>query len=87
MYALLRALELLLAQRDALGSLTVVPGGPAHQCAAADVEQMLPRPQPELATDVVPLVALRLIQRLVGTREVGAGVNAFLIESQAVELI
>jgi hypothetical protein len=67
----------------------VVTGRPAHQRtpAAADVEQPLAGTQPELATDVLQLVPLSLIQRFVGTREIGAGVHALLIEPQTIELV
>ncbi len=46
-------------------------GRPAHQCApaTADVEEQVAVAQPELAADVIQLVALRLVQRFVGARE------------------
>src|SRR2546428_386783 len=76
-------------QRPAVGAHAVVPGRPDREAAPAapDVEQGLAGAQFELATDVVELVLLGLLQLPVGIAIVRAGVDHERIEEQLVELV
>src|SRR5262245_13132328 len=55
--------------------------------AAADVEERLPRLEPELAADEIDLVRLRLLELAVGLAVVGAGVEHEGVEEECVEVI
>ena len=79
--------ELPLAERDAVRANAVMARRPADQRApaAADVEQAVSGLQAQLAADVLQLVALGLLERVVGGLEVGAGVDPLGIQPQAVE--
>lgn len=85
--ARLGVLELPLAQRDAVRVHAVRARSPARQGApsAPDVEQAFAGPQTQLAADVIELVALRLIERVLGRLEIAARIHALLIEPQPVE--
>src|SRR5262244_836811 len=55
--------------------------------AAADVEERLPRLEPELAADEIDLVRLRLLELAVGLAIVGARVEHEGVEEERVEVI
>ncbi len=55
--------------------------------AGADVENLHAGFQAELGRKQPELVALRLLQRLLGMTEIGAGVEHVLVEKQAVEIV
>ena len=80
--------ELLLRQRDA-GDMCaeVARQGQRHAApAATDIQHAQSRPvQAQLGGDVPLLRGLRLLQRFVTPREIGAGVLPVPIEEQAVE--
>ena len=73
MNAVSREFELALAERNAVRLDTVLPCGPANERApaAADIQQPLACRKPQLAADVVQLVALSLLQRVGFALEVG----------------
>ncbi len=78
-----------LRQGHAMGGDAVVLGGVAQQRApaAADVEEQLPRLQPQLAADDVELVPLRLLQRVGPVAEIGAGIDHLRVEEELVEFV
>src|SRR5262249_9057713 len=55
--------------------------------AAANVEELLPRLEPELAADEIDLVRLRLLELAVGLAVVGARIEHEGIEEERVEVI
>jgi hypothetical protein len=81
--------ELRLRERDAVGLHAVVARRVAHQPApaAADIEQLLARREPQLPADHVELVVLRLLERVVPVGKVRAGILHLGIEKQLVELV
>ena len=62
-------LVLVAAEGDAVGDYAIMHGGPTDQRApaATDVEQAFAGFEPQLAADVIKLVALRLVQAFVAS--------------------